>query len=252
MTTAKSQKSPPFFPLPDPPEIQDEKMTAARHLTLPGNAHYLAQHLGSPETTVMDAEHYITSVPPAELPNMTGVPYPDLLVALHADPAACRARNGYVISEQGKPPDFVLEIASPSTGRRDTVDKRITYAALGIPEYWRFDETGQFHGARLAGDRLVGGRYEPIPIEELPDGSLRGHSAILNVDTRWVDGELVWYDPATGEPIATLESVRQTLAQEREALNREREALNRERATRIQAEARVRELEDQIRRLRGE
>ena len=132
MTTAKTPKSLPFFPLPDPPEIQDEKMTAARHLTLPGNAHYLAQHLGSPETTVMDAEHYITSVPPAELPDMTGVPYPDLLVALNADPATCRARNGYVISEQGKPPDFVLEIASPSTGRRDTVDKRITYADLRI------------------------------------------------------------------------------------------------------------------------
>ena len=245
MTTAKTQKSPPFFPLPDPPEIPDEKMTAARHLSLTGNAHHLAQHLGSPETTVIDAEHYITSVPPAELADMTGVPYPDLLVALNADPAACRARNGYVISEQGKPPDFVLEVASASTGRRDAVDKRITYAALDIPEYWRFDETGQFHGTRLAGDRLVGGQYEPIQIDELPDGSLQGHSAVLNVDVRWVDGHLVWYDPTSGEPVATFESLRQAFAQESEALNQEREA-------RIQAETRVRELEDQIRLLRGE
>ena len=245
MTTAKTQKSPPFFPLPDPPEIPDEKMTAARHLSLTGNAHHLAQHLGSPETTVIDAEHYITSVPPAELADMTGVPYPDLLVALNADPAACRARNGYVISEQGKPPDFVLEVASASTGRRDAVDKRITYAALDIPEYWRFDETGQFHGTRLAGDRLVGGQYEPIQVDELPDGSLQGHSAVLNVDVRWVDGHLVWYDPTSGEPVATFESLRQAFAQESEALNQEREA-------RIQAETRVRELEDQIRLLRGE
>ena len=245
MTTAKTQKSLPFFPLPDPPEIPDEKMTAARHLSLTGNAHHLAQHLGSPETTVIDAEHYITSVPPAELADMTGVPYPDLLVALNADPAACRARNGYVISEQGKPPDFVLEVASASTGRRDSVDKRITYAALDIPEYWRFDETGQFHGTRLAGDRLVGGQYEPIQVDELPDGSLQGHSAVLNVDVRWVDGHLVWYDPTSGEPVATFESLRQAFAQESEALNQEREA-------RIQAETRVRELEDQIRLLRGE
>ena len=127
-----------------------------------------------------------------------------------------------------------------------------TYAGLDIPEYWRFDETGQFHGTRLAGDRLVDGQYEPIPIDELPDGSLQGHSAILNVDVRWVDGHLVWYDPTSGEPVATFESLRQAFARESEALTREREALNQEREARIQAETRVRELEDQIRRLRGE
>ena len=238
MTTAKTPKSPPFRRFPDPPEIPDEKMTAAHHLCLTGNAHFLYRHLGSPETTVIDAEHYITPVPPNELADMTGVPYPDLLIALNADPATCRARNGYVISEQGKPPDFVLEVASPSTGHRDTVDKRISYAALGIPEYWRFDEDGRSHGTRLAGDRLVDGRYEPIRIDELPDGSLQGHCAVLNVNIRWIDGQLTWYDPATGEPVATLESERQALAQEREA--------------RVRAEERVRELEEQIRQLRGE
>ena len=35
--------------------------------------------------------------------------YPDLLVAFGVDPAAYKASNAYVISEQGKPPDFVLE-----------------------------------------------------------------------------------------------------------------------------------------------
>ena len=38
---------------------------------------------------------------------------PDLLVALRADPETYRENNGYIISDQGKPPDFVLEIASP-------------------------------------------------------------------------------------------------------------------------------------------
>ena len=70
-----------------------------------------------------------------------------------ADPEAYRGSNSYVISEQAKPPDFVLEIASRSTGRQDVVEKRAAYAGLGIPEYWRFDETGEFHGAHLAGDR---------------------------------------------------------------------------------------------------
>ena len=238
MTTAKTPKAPSTYQLPEPPKTPDERMTASRHLSITGSAHFLAQHLGNPETTVIGADLYITPVAPTELADITDVPYPDLMVAFDADPAAYVARNGYVISEQGKPPDFVLEVASRSTGRRDTVDKRIIYARLGILEYWRFDETGRFHGARLAGDRLVEGQYVPVPIDELPDGSLQGHSAILNVNLRWTDGQLGWYDPATGRHIATLSS--------------EREALAEERKVRIRAEARIQELEAQLHQLHGE
>ena len=42
-----------------------------------------------------------------------------MLVAFDADPANYKASNGYLISEQGKPPDFVLEIASRRTGREE-------------------------------------------------------------------------------------------------------------------------------------
>ena len=82
---------------------------------------------------------------------MEGLRYPDLLIAFDVDPAAYYRSNAYIISEQGKPPDFVLEIASHATGRQDTREKRDAYAALGIPEYWRFDETGRYHRTRLAG-----------------------------------------------------------------------------------------------------
>lgn len=238
MTTAKTPKSPSNFRLPDPPKTPDEKMTAFRSLAITGRAHYLALHLGNPETTIVGGDLYITPVLPAELGDMTGATYPDLLVAFDADPAAYLARNGYVISEQGKPPDFVMEVASPSTGRRDTQDKRIIYATLGIPEYWRFDETGQHHGTRLAGDRLSDGQYVPIPIAELPNGSLQGHSDVLNLDLRWTEGQLGWHDPETGRHVATLSS-------EREALAREREAL-------AEAQARIQELETQLRQLRDE
>ena len=252
MTTVKTPKSPPAFQLPEPLKTQDEKMTASRHLSLTGNAHFLAQHLGDPETTVIGADLYITPIPTGERADMTGMVYPDLLVAFDADPAMYLAHNGYVISEQGKPPDFVLEVASRSTGRRDTVDKRIAYAELGIPEYWRFDETGRFHGARLAGDRLAGDRYEPVHIDELPDGSLQGHSAVLGLLLRWTNGQLLWCDPATNEPVASLESVRQELAQERQELAWERRELAQERQARIRAEARVSALEAELRQLRGE
>ena len=49
---------------------------------------------------------------------------PDLLIALGANPETYRENNGYIISEQGKPRDFVLEIASRSTGHQDVVEKR--------------------------------------------------------------------------------------------------------------------------------
>ena len=134
---------------------------------------------------------------------MTGIRYPDMMIAFDADPEAYDRSNGYIISEQGKPPDFVLEVGSPSTGRVDVREKRDDYAALGIPEYWRFDETGRSHGARLAGDRLVGGVYRPIAIEELEEDILQGRSAVLHLDLRWEHGQLRWHDPDTGRHIAT-------------------------------------------------
>ena len=222
---------------PDPPEDPDDKMTSFDHLTITGTAHALAMHLGNRGTTLVAGEHYLALAPTRIL---AGVRYPDLLVAFGVDPEAYRRSNAYVISEQGKPPDFVLEIVSPSSGRTDRVEKRVDYAALGIPEYWRFDEKGRVSEERLAGDRLVGGAYVPVEIEELPNGSLQGYSAVLNLHLCWVGGELVFRDPATGESIATLEGQIARADTEQARAEAEREA-------RAAAEARVRELEERLR-----
>ena len=229
MTTAKpfvtqTGQTGEFFVFPDPPKHPEDKMTSFDHLTITGNAHYLAIRLGSPETTLVAGDRYLALAPTRSL---AGVRYPDLLVAFGVDPAAYKARNAYVIEDQGKPPDLVMEIASRRTGRVDVTAKRDNYAALGIPEYWRFDETGEYHGSRLAGDRLEKGVYVPLPIEELPDGILQGYSAVLNLNLRWEKGQLSWHDPSTGEYVPTFET---------------------ERAARLQAEERVRQLEEQLRR----
>ena len=159
---------------------------------------------------------------------------PDLLISFNANPALYRQDNSYVISRQGKPPDLVMEIASRRTGGPDVRDKPPSYAPLGILEYCRFDETGEFHGARLAGDRLVNGRYEPISIEEVEDGVLLGYSVVLNLVIRWERGELRWHDPETGQEILTLER------------EREREGRLAEREARLAAEARIRDLEAEL------
>ena len=239
MTTAKKPETRSRFRLPDPPEREpDEKMTSVKHLHQPGNTHHLAQHLGNPESNIVSAELYITMMPERRLPSGLARRYPDLLIALDVDPAAYYESNGYVIGEQPKPPDFVLEVASASTAGEDTGRKRLDYEALGIAEYWRFDETGEHHRTRLAGDRLVAGSYEPIAIEELPDGVLQGYSAALNLHLRWEQGRLAWHDPATGQHIATFESERARADSERHRAD--------------SAEARIRELEEENRRLRGE
>ena len=226
---AKTFKGRSRFRLPDPPECPEDKMTSFDHLTINGNAHYLALHLGRPETTLVAGDRYLVVRPTR---NLAGSRYPDLLVAFGVDPELYRESNGYIIAEQGKPPDFVLEVASESTGGVDVGAKREDYAALGIAEYWRFDETetGRYHGTRLAGDRLVDGEYVPVPLDELPDGSLQGYSGVLNLVLRWVNGALVFYDPATEQRIATFED---------------------ERARADAAEARVQELEERLRQQGG-
>ena len=236
MTTIKTNRSQSRFRLPDIPQREPDEMTSFDHIHMIGRAHYLVLHFGKPETTLVAAERYIV-LEPGQSGSDVIRRYPDLFIAFDIDPIAYKESNGYIISEQGKPPDFAMEVASVSTADIDVGEKRDDYAALGIPEYWRFDETGEYHGARLAGDRLVDGEYQPIPIEQLSEDTLQGYSEVLDLYLRWHDGQLEWYDPATGRHIVTFEDAR-TRADD-------------ERAGRIQAEARVRELEEELRRLRA-
>ncbi len=107
---------------------------------------------------------------------------PDLFVVrgLPAPP-----QKSYRIWELGRPPTFVLEVASPSTQARDGAEKQALYASMGVPEYWRFDPNGRLVGARRAGARLEGGRLQGFDyesLEERPDGSIR--SEVLELDVR--------------------------------------------------------------------
>ena len=249
VTTAKDK---PTFRLPDRPEREPDDMTSYRQLTAPSIVEPLQHYLGNLETTLITGDHYLCRT---IAPNLAGSRYPDLLIAFDADLEAYERSNGYIIAEQGKPPDFVLEIASQHTGGEDVGDKRDDYADFGIPEYWRFDQTatGRWHGERLAGDRLVGGEYQPIPIAQLPGGILQGYSPILNLLMRWENGQLRWHDPVTGEHIATFATERRRADREREARLRaevraeqsdaraedERVRANREREARLRAEVRA-------------
>ena len=228
---SRTPSSPGRFRLPDIPQREPDEVTQFDQLFKTGRSHALAVHLGNPETTLVEADRWII-VEPGTFRDLAR--YPDLLVAFDVDPAAYEASNGYIISEQGKPPDFVLEVASASTADTDIGAKRDDYARMLIPEYWRFDKTGQYHGTRLAGERLVNGVYVPIDIEELSEDVLQGYSDVLGLYLRWERGELGWYDPATGQHIATFDT--------------ERARADRAEARADRAEARIRELEARLNR----
>jgi Uma2 family endonuclease len=228
--------APDILKFPDPPP---EELTAYYRVNYPGYPGSLAAHFGSPETTIITSEIAAALIPTE---SYEGVRYPDLLIAFNADLEASLTRNGYLIPEQGKPPDFVLEVASESTGRRDETIKRDDYAAMGVPEYWRFDHTGgRFHRAHLAGDRLVDGRYQPIPISRSDEGHFWGRSLVLNLDLCWEAGKLRFWDPVGRSYLTTYEEEHAA----RRAAEAARQAAE---AARDAAEARIRRLEEELRR----
>ena len=204
------------------------------HLHDPGCQAALRRHFGAPDTTIVLGE-----VPVGwNTSQRQGLRVPDLLVAFDVDRAAIIEMQGYAIEVQSKPPNFVLEVASPTTGRNDYTDKRKDYAAFGIPEYSRFDPSGgRHHDAALAGDRLTDGVYQPLGIFRVDEERYRGHSEVLNLDLCWEAGQLRWYDPVERRYLRTFDEE----AGDRIAAEGERDA----------AHERVRELEAQVRRLQG-
>ena len=226
---------------PDFPPRDD--MQNSLHLYGPSLQEALAEHLGNHETTIVLGE-----VPVRWTPSQTrGHRIPDLLVAFNVNRAQAIDQNGYSIRDLGKPPDFVLEIASVRTAENDIGPKRRDYANFGIPEYWRFDPTGtQRYDAPLAGDRLVDGSYQPVEITEVEPGHFHGQSDALGIDLCWNHGNLRWYDPVSGRHLMTLAEEREARIAEQQARLAAEAQANAEQQARLAAEARIRVLEQEL------
>ena len=231
-----------------------DDMNNPLYLYRPSYIYALELHMGDPETTIVLGE-----VPLGWRPGQSaGVRRPDLMIADNINRALIIEQWGYAIEQQGKPPDFALEVASKTTGGTDYTAKRRDYEAYGVPEYWRYDPSGgEYHDVALAGDRLVDGEYQPIEIEWLDEERCRGYSEFLGLYVCWEYGELRWFNPRTESYLRThaddveraeAERVARALAEERA----ERAEAERERAQmewEREAEAR-REAEAEVERLR--
>ena len=236
MTTAKTPNPQSRFRLPDPPPREPDEMTAFDHVYKQGNNRYLAIHLGNQDTTLVVADRWIIAHPDAD---RSRARRPDLLTAFNVDPAAYHASNGYIVSEQGKPPDFVLEVASESTGATDTGAKRQDYAALGISEYWRFDEN---RTAPRRSPRRRPACRRPIPTYH-HRATARRHPCRATAlrSTYSCTGSTASYSGSTQRRSSPSSPTRTSYP-----------APNRPLPAAQQAAARISELENEVRRLRGQ
>jgi Uma2 family endonuclease len=154
----------------------------------------------------------------------------------------------YKLWEEGRPPDFVIEVTSSSTRREDLSIKKDLYERLGISEYFLFDPTGDYLNPRLQGYRLEQGRY--LRLAQEPDGSLPSRITNLRLQPEGFNLRLI--DARTGEKLLwTAEKDAAIEAAERKAENAERRAEEAERKAEAAAAVRNR-LEEELASLRAE
>ena len=189
---------------------------------------------------------------------------PDVLVVFGVE--RDEKLSTFKVWDKGKAPDFVLEVASPSTEERDAEYKAEEYLRIGVREYWRLDPDGTLMGVPLEGYRAHGGEYQPVELVAGPGGIAYLRSGVLGLDLRTARQRgatvLVIRDPLTGEEFddAVLEYDRQRRIAEdragaavsemqaaRDALSAKDDELGTTRDKLISSEERVRELEQQLR-----
>ena len=119
---------------------------------------------------------------------------PDVFVSFGVPP---RKRPSYFVWQEGKPPDVVWEFGAPVTVKGDAGQKKETYRRMGVREYWLVDPVGGVYEPRVQGFELVDGVYERMPLEEGPDGTVAVWSPVLQLELRFADRRLRFWDRAT-------------------------------------------------------
>ena len=130
-------------------------------------------------------------------------------------------RSSFKVWEEGKVPDFVLEVASPSTEGNDAEHKAREYARIGVREYWRLDPQGSLMENALEGYELSAGQYEPLQpvVVAGRGGALRSRVLGLELRSQRQAGAtvLVFVDPRTGQEFdGTLEAAERRIAEREE------------------------------------
>ncbi len=176
---------------------------------------------------------------------------PDFFVVLGVDGGP--ERKGWVVWEEGKGPDVVIELLSDTTEKFDKTGKKQIYeSVLCAPEYYWYHP---FRG-ELAGFELKGGRYHPLP----SDQQGRIVSPLLGLRlTRWTgkydDIQATWlrWETLDGKLAPTRDEYaqqeRERAKQERERAEQAEELAEQERERAEQAEERAEQERERAERL---
>ncbi len=174
---------------------------------------------------------------------------PDIAVVPHVrDRDADRGK--FVVAEEGTRPLLIIEVVSPKTRTNDRSTKVKQYAHAGVQEYLYID-----HWTRkgqeiweVVGFRLEEGHYVPLVPDE--DGAVYCQSVGLRIG---IENGKVWIEDAeTGQDLLTHLATQEALRVAEEARRAAEAQAAAEAKIRRSAEARVAELEAQLRALRGE
>ena len=131
---------------------------------------------------------------------------PDVLAVVGVAEPDDDPRMAWVVADEGKGLDLVLEVLHRGSRSKDLVENVERYAKLGIPEYFVYDRLHQrIHGYRLTGERTR--RYQRI----VPQFG-RHASAVLGLELAIVGGTLRFFYgaaelPGTGDLIGRLNSM---------------------------------------------
>lgn len=131
---------------------------------------------------------------------------PDILAVLDVEPVEDDERLSWVVADERKGPDLVLEVLHKGDRNKDLVTNVERYARLGISEYFVYDRLRQqIHGYRLTG--LDDARYQRIvpQLGHSLSGVLGLSLAIVDNNLRFLAGEALL--PVSADLIGRLQGM---------------------------------------------
>ena len=159
-------------------------------------------------------------------------------------------RTFYVAREKARAL-FTIEVTSPSTRSTDLVNKVDHYYRAGVPYYFIVDAYGSDEENRVLA--LIGYKRGPngyVRIKPDAQGRFLIKSVGLLLGTE--GGRVCGYDAETGEKIGDYQAVVEARAEAESQAETAKKQAQKEREARKTAEERARQLEEELRRLRGE